>query len=90
MLKPDPLMQLYDRDLSVKYLMDVLKNNTMKDKEVMTKNFDSSGITSSDFVVNMSTIILIVVAAIVGLFVLIVLAVILPSKNLRDKIKGKL
>jgi hypothetical protein len=32
MLKPDPLMQLYDRDLSVKYIMEVLKNETRKEK----------------------------------------------------------
>ena len=66
--------------------MDLVKNNLKKDKEVMTKNFNSAGITSSDFVVNMSTIILIVVAAIVILFVMIILAVVLPNKNLRDKI----
>ena len=90
MLKPDPMMQLYDRDLSVKYIIDVLKNQTNKDKEVMTKNFDASGIKSSDFIVNMSTIILIVVGVIVLLFVMIIFAVILPSKKLRDKIKDKL
>lgn len=90
MLKPDPLMQLYDRDLSVKYIMDVLKNETKKDKEVMTKNFDSSGIESSDFIVNMSTIILIVVGVIVLVLVMIIFAVILPSKKLRDKVKDKL
>ena len=90
MLKPDPLMQLYDRDLSVKYIMELLKNETKKGKEVMTKNFDASGIESSDFIVNMSTIILIVVVVIVLVFVLIILAVILPSKKLRDKVKDKL
>ena len=70
--------------------MEVLKNETNKDKEVMTKNFDASGIKSSEFIVNMSTIILIVFAVIVGLFVVIIFAVILPSKTLRDKVKGKL
>lgn len=67
-----------------------MKNETKKDKEVMTKNFDNSGIESSDFVVNMSTIILIVLAVIVLLFVMIIFAVILPSKTLREKIKGKI
>lgn len=70
--------------------MDLVKNNLKKDKELLTKNFNSSGVTSSDFVVNMSTIIVIVVAAIVILFIMIILALVLPSQNLRDKIKAKL
>jgi hypothetical protein len=69
--------------------MEVLKNETKKEKLVMTKNFDASGIKSADFVVNMSTIILIVTAVIVVLFVAILFSVILPSKTLREKIKGK-
>jgi hypothetical protein len=56
----------------------------------MTKNFDASGIESTDLIVNMATIILIVVGVIVLLFVGIIFAVILPSKALRDKVKGKL
>lgn len=83
-------MQLYDKDLSVKYLIEVWKNETKKEKEVMTKNFDASGIKSSEIIDNMSTIILIVVGVIVLVFVLIIFAVILPSKKLRDKIHEKL
>ena len=67
-----------------------MKNETRKIKEVMTKNFDSSGIETAEFVVNMSTIILIVFAVLIVVLTAVLFAKILPCKTLRDKIKGKL
>ena len=90
MLKPDPLIKFYDRELSVKYIVDKIKGNLKADKELIKKNFESSGMQSSDVFVNMSTIILIVAFVLFILLVAIVLSVILPNPAHREKIINKI